>query len=147
LKCLSQRESTLLLVTEAIVEVQSDFFRKGKGYLAPLTLKEVAERVDMHESTVSRSVTGKYAQTPQGVFELKYFFASGVEISEGTFISAENIKEKIKLMIRSENSNKPYSDQHLTEMLQETGLQISRRTVSKYREEMGMTTSSKRTVR
>jgi RNA polymerase sigma-54 factor len=147
MKCLSQRERTLQLVTEAIVDVQSDFFREGRGHLAPLTLKEVADRVGMHESTISRSVTGKYAQTPQGLFELKYFFASGVQASEGVFTSAENVKETIKKLIQHENRAKPYSDQELMETINETGIHISRRTVAKYREEIGIAKSSKRVVR
>lgn len=146
IKSLSQREQTLQLVMEAIVVVQSDFFRHGRGHLTPLTLKEVANRVDLHESTISRSVTGKYVQTPQGLFELKYFFASGINTSEGAVTSTENVKETIKKLIQHENSRKPYSDQELMELLQETGIHISRRTVAKYREEIGVPKSSKRTI-
>lgn len=147
LKCLSQREKTLRLVAEAVVEAQAEFFRTGKGSLAPLSLKEVAERIGMHESTVSRSVAGKFAQTPRGIFELKYFFASGVYASEGQAVSADHIKRKIKELIRLENAAKPLSDQQLAEALLAAGLSISRRTVAKYREEMGIAPSSRRAAR
>lgn len=147
LKCLSQREKTLRLVAEAVVEAQAEFFRTGKGGLAPLTLKEVADRIGMHESTVSRTVAGKFAQTPRGIFELKYFFASGVYVSEGSAVSADHIKRKIKELIRSENAAKPRSDQQLAEALLGAGLSISRRTVAKYREEMGIAPSSRRAAR
>jgi RNA polymerase sigma-54 factor len=131
-------------VTEAIVELQRDFFEHGISYLRPLTLKDIAEKIEMHESTVSRVTSNKYAQTPRGVFELKYFFSSGFNASFGTQESAKAVKSRIKEMIDGEDKAKPLSDQKITDMLCQQGIDISRRTVQKYREELNIAASSKR---
>lgn len=144
LKSMEQRRQTLFKVTEAIVEFQKEFFQQGVHKLRPLTLKQIADRIGMHESTVSRATAGKYAQTPQGVFELKYFFGSGVATDEGDSASAESIKVKIKSMVDREDSRQPLSDQKISELLQQEGIQISRRTVAKYREEIGILSSMQR---
>jgi RNA polymerase sigma-54 factor len=144
LKSIEQRRNTIYKVTQAIVEMQRDFFEYGIDGLKPLTLRQVAEKVELHESTVSRATTGKYVQTPRGVFELKYFFTSGVSTDFGGSASAESIKAKIKKWIAQENPKVPLSDQKITDLLKQEGIQISRRTVAKYREEMGILSSAKR---
>lgn len=144
LKSIEQRRQTLYKVTEAIVEFQKEFFDQGVRKLKPLTLKQVAEKVGMHESTVSRATAGKYVQTPRGVFELKYFFDSGVATLVGEGASAESIKAKIKALVEQEDPTQPLSDQKIGELLQEEGIRISRRTVAKYREEMGIASSLQR---
>jgi RNA polymerase sigma-54 factor len=144
IKAIEQRRMTLYKVTEAIVRFQREFLERGVRYLRPLTLKEVAEVVGVHESTVSRATAGKYVQTPRGTFELKFFFSSGVESARGGGVAAEGVKRMIADLIAKENPAEPYSDQALTELLQKQGVSISRRTVAKYREEMGVPSSAKR---
>ncbi|ASS76503.1 RNA polymerase sigma-54 factor [Tumebacillus algifaecis] len=144
LKSIEQRRQTIYNVTTAIVELQRAFFEQGVRALKPLTLRQVAEKIGMHESTVSRATTGKYVQTPRGVFELKYFFTSGVQTTSGESASAESIKSEIKQLVEAENPRKPLSDQKLTELLQEKGIEIARRTVAKYREEEHIPSSSLR---
>ncbi|MFC4768373.1 RNA polymerase factor sigma-54 [Effusibacillus consociatus] len=144
LKSIEQRRQTLYKVTEAIVEFQKDFLDHGVRRLRPLTLKQVAEKIGMHESTVSRATAGKYVQTPRGVYELKYFFTSGLSTSVGESASAESIKAKLKSLIEGEDPKQPLSDQRISELLQEDGIQISRRTVAKYREEIGIQSSMQR---
>jgi RNA polymerase sigma-54 factor len=144
LKSIEQRRQTIYKVTSAIVELQRDFFDQGVRGLKPLTLRQVAEVVGLHESTVSRATTGKYAQTPRGVFELKYFFSSGVQTQSGEGASAESIKSEIRALVAGEDPKKPLSDQKLTELLQAKGIEIARRTVAKYREEQNIPSSSQR---
>ncbi|MDI3257845.1 MAG: RNA polymerase factor sigma-54 [Kyrpidia sp.] len=144
IRSLEQRRQTILRVTEAIVDLQRDFFDRGLEYLRPMTLRQVAERVGVHESTVSRATTGKYAQTPRGVLELKYFFSSVVQTRGGEVASAESIKAKIRKWIQEENRAEPLSDQRIADLLQGEGIQISRRTVAKYREEMRIASSAQR---
>ncbi|TCP55833.1 RNA polymerase RpoN-/SigL-like sigma 54 subunit [Tumebacillus sp. BK434] len=144
LKSIEQRRQTIFHVTSAIVELQRGFFEDGVRGLKPLTLRQVAEKVGLHESTVSRATTGKFAQTPRGVFELKYFFGSGVQTAAGDSASAESIKSQIKQLVAAENPKKPLSDQKLTELLQEKGIEIARRTVAKYREEENIPSSAQR---
>lgn len=144
IKAIEQRRLTLYRVTEAIVQFQRDFLDHGLRYLRPLTLREVAEVVGVHESTVSRATSGKYAQTPQGTFELKFFFSSGVEGDQGEGVAAESVKRLIEDLITHEDANEPLSDQVITDRLGQQGLKISRRTVAKYREEMGLPSSAKR---
>jgi len=144
IKAIEQRRLTLYRVTEAIVDFQRDFFQHGLRYLRPLTLREVAEVVGVHESTVSRATSGKYVQTPQGTFELKFFFSSGVDGGQGEGVAAESVKKLIADLIAKEDANDPLSDQSLTDQLSRQGLRISRRTVAKYREEMGVPNSGKR---
>lgn len=144
IKSIEQRRMTIYKVTEAIVKEQKDFFEKGIGSLKPMTLKEIAEIVDLHESTISRATNNKYVQTPRGVFELKYFFSSGLSTSSGEATSSESVKAKLKELVDQEDRKKPLSDQRLCELLNQEGISISRRTVAKYREEMGILSSAKR---
>jgi RNA polymerase sigma-54 factor len=136
IKNIEKRKGTVLRVTEAIMEFQSEFLEKGVEALRPLTLKEIAVMVDMHESTIARVTTGKYVETPRGTFELKYFFSSGLETEDGPNASSRSIKEKIRQIIDDENPKKPLSDQKIANILQEDGLKIARRTVAKYREQL-----------
>ena len=144
IKSIEQRKQTIFNVVSSVVKHQTVFLEKGPKYLKTLTLREVAEDVGVHESTVSRSINGKYMQTPRGVFEIKYFFSSGVMSSGGEGMSSNSIKTFIKEIIESEDPKKPYSDQEMAEMLGEKGIEISRRTVAKYREGMNILSSSKR---
>lgn len=143
LRSIEQRRLTLYRVTEAIVRLQRPFFDGGLRHLKPLTLREVAAEIGMHESTVSRATSGKYAQTPQGLFELKFFFSSGVE-GWGGAVSAESVKRMIRDLIAAENPREPLSDQAIAEALARQGVQISRRTVAKYREEAKIPSSAQR---
>lgn len=144
IKSIEQRKQTIYNVVSAVVKYQKDFFDYGSKYLRTLTLKDIAEELGIHESTVSRSINGKYLQCARGVFEIKHFFSAGVSDDAGEGISSNSIKEFIKEIVDSEERTKPYSDQKMVEMLKERGLNISRRTVAKYRDEMGILSSSKR---
>lgn len=144
IKSLENRKNTLYNVVKAIVQYQMDFFEKGPMFLKTMTLKKIAEMVNVHESTVSRAINGKYVQTPRGVFEIKYFFKSGVDNQDGEAISSESIKKMIKSIVSSEDSSKPVSDQNIADILVKEGYMISRRTVAKYRDELGILSSSKR---
>lgn len=143
IKAIEQRRNTIKKVLEAIIDFQKDFFVKGDRGLAPLTLKEVAESIEMHESTVSRVSNEKYVQTPRGLFEIKYFFCTGLDCDLGE-VSSKSIKEVIRDIIDGEDTKKPYSDQKISELLKETGIDISRRTVAKYRDELNILSSSMR---
>lgn len=143
-KSLEQRRLTLMRVTQAIVELQRDFFEHGIHYLKPMTQKEIAERVSLHESTISRATSNKYVQTPRGIFELKYFFTSALSTASGEATSSESVKRQIKAIIEREDRKHPLSDQVIAEMLAKEGIEISRRTVAKYREEMMIPSSAKR---
>jgi RNA polymerase sigma-54 factor len=136
IRSIEQRRMTLYKVANAIVEKQEDFLRRGIRFLKPLTLKDIAEKVGVHESTVSRATANKYVQTPRGIFEFKFFFASGLGNEQGT--TTEGIKQALKDLIASENPRSPYSDQKLSELLKEKEMEISRRTVAKYRDELGI---------
>lgn len=136
IKNIEKRKSTILKVSEAVMEFQHDFLEKGTSGLRPLTLKEVAEVVGMHESTVARVTTNKYIETPRGIFELKYFFSPGLETDSGVDASSTSIKAMLAELISNENPKKPYSDQKLAELIREKGINIARRTVAKYREQM-----------
>ncbi len=138
IRSIEQRRLTLYKVVNCIVDLQREFFDYGVRKLRPMNLKQVAGIINMHESTVSRATSNKYVQTPHGVFELKFFFASGVDNSAGEQTSSESIKRMIREMIGDENAHHPLSDQKLTEMLHQRGVMISRRTVAKYRDEMGV---------
>ncbi len=144
IKSLDQRKNTLYRVIKAILDYQMDFFEKGDGCLKTMTLKNIADTIEVHESTVSRAISGKYAQTPKGIFDIKYFFKSGVETSFGEEISSESIKKRIKSIICEEDISKPVSDQTIADTLKKEGYKISRRTVAKYRDEMGIPASSRR---
>jgi RNA polymerase sigma-54 factor len=144
IKSIHQRQRTLYMVTSSIVKFQMEFLEKGVAFLRPLVLKDVANDIGMHESTVSRATAGKYVHTPQGTFELKYFFTSSLRGNHGEEVSAESVKDKIRTIIGAEDGHKPYSDQHIAEMLAKEHIDIARRTVAKYRELMGILPSSKR---
>ncbi len=144
IRSIHQRQRTIYKVTESIVGFQRDFFDKGIAYLKPLVLRDVAEDVGMHESTISRVTTNKYVHTPQGVFELKYFFNSGINRFQGAAVASEAVKERIRHMIAAEDPAKPLSDQAIGDMLQEENIDIARRTVAKYREMLGILPSSRR---
>jgi RNA polymerase sigma-54 factor len=144
LKSIYQRQKTIYRVTESIVKFQRDFFDKGINYLKPLVLRDVAEDIGMHESTISRVTTNKYLQAPQGLFELKYFFNSGIGTSTGDDVAAESVKSRIRDIVAAEDSRKPYSDQKIVKMLAEEGINIARRTVTKYREMLGIRSSTAR---
>ncbi len=144
IKSIHQRQRTLYMVTSSIVKFQHDFLDKGVAQLRPLVLKDVANDIGMHESTVSRATAGKYVHTPQGTFELKYFFTSSLRSGHGEEVSAESVKERIRAIIAKEDARKPLSDQYIAEMLAKDQIDIARRTVAKYRELMGILPSSKR---
>lgn len=144
IKSIEQRRMTLYKVVESILKFQRKFFDEGKTALKPLVLKDVAEDIGVHESTVSRATNGKYVQTPIGLFELKYFFASSLSESDGEGISSTSVKSQIQKLINEENTQKPLSDQKIAEMLSAEGINISRRTVAKYRDEMRIPSSSMR---
>lgn len=144
IKSIEQRRQTIYNVVATVVEHQKDFLDYGPKYLKTLTLKQVAEILNIHESTVSRSINGKYMQTPRGVFEIKYFFSSGVTGTSGEGMSSNSIKTFIKEIIDGEDPKKPYSDQDIVGILSQKGIEISRRTVAKYREGMNILSSSKR---
>ncbi|NOY13105.1 MAG: RNA polymerase factor sigma-54 [Deltaproteobacteria bacterium] len=144
IKSIHQRQRTIYKVTKSIVKFQRAFFDHGIEYLRPLVLRDVAEDIEMHESTVSRVTTNKYVQTPQGLFELKYFFNSGINTADGDSIASESVKSRIKEIIAAENSKKPYSDQKIVALLKEQDINIARRTVTKYREMLGIGSSTER---
>lgn len=144
MKSIEQRKKTIYNVASAIVQFQNDFFAKGERFLKPLTLKQIAETVGVHESTVSRAINGKYMQCPRGVFELKYFFTGGILNEDGSGVSSNSIKSMIKEFVDTEDDKKPLSDSKISEMLHEKGIDISRRTVAKYRDDIGILPSSKR---
>ncbi|MCI6012248.1 MAG: RNA polymerase factor sigma-54 [Firmicutes bacterium] len=144
IKSIEQRKHTIFNVVDAVIRHQKDFFDYGPKYLKTLTLKQVAEDLGIHESTVSRAINGKYMQTPRGVFEIKYFFSSGVTGSDGEGVSSNSIKSMIKEIINGEDPKNPYSDQDMVKLLSDRGIEISRRTVAKYREGLNIPSSSKR---
>lgn len=143
-KALDQRAQTILKVASEIVEQQDAFFNFGIEFLRPMTLKDVAEAISMHESTVSRVTTGKYIGTPRGIFELKYFFSTALVSSDGIAHSAESVRARIKALIDSESPDGTFSDDTLVDMLQKEGIDVARRTIAKYREGMGISSSVQR---
>lgn len=143
IKSIHQRQQTIYRVTESIMKFQRDFLDHGVSALKPLVLRDVAEDVSMHESTISRVTTNKYVHTPQGVFELKFFFTSGLRSGQGE-VSSESVKERIRALVSAENPQKPMSDQAIVEILRAEGVDIARRTVAKYREMMNILSSSRR---
>lgn len=144
IRSIDQRRKTIVKVTECIVEKQRDFFDKGIEYLKPMILRDVAETVGMHESTISRVTSNKYVATPRGVFELKYFFNSAIRRDNADDIASESVKQAIKKIIAEEDERNPHSDQKIVEILAQDGVVIARRTVAKYREMLGILSSSKR---
>ncbi len=144
IKSIHQRQRTIYKVSESIVKHQREFFEKGPGFLKPMVLRDIANDIGMHESTVSRVTTAKYVHTPQGIYELKYFFNSGISSSDGDALASESVKLKIKDMVARENTKNPLSDQKIAEILSKEGIQIARRTVAKYREMLKILPSSQR---
>ncbi len=138
IQAIEQRRQTMLKVMNFIVDRQREFFERGVQYLKPLTLREVADHIEMHESTVSRVTNKKFVQTPRGVFSLKYFFSSGLSTTSGEEISARGVRDKIKGMVSEEDSKKPLTDQAIVNLLQAEGVKIARRTVAKYRDQLGI---------
>lgn len=143
IKSIHQRQRTIYKVAESIVKFQREFFDHGIEHLRPLVLKDVADDIGMHESTVSRVTSNKYAHTPQGVFELKFFFTTGIQTADGN-LSSSSIKEKIRNIIAAESPEAPISDQGIVELLEADKIKIARRTVAKYRENLGIASSAKR---
>ena len=138
IQAIEQRRQTMLKVMNYIVERQREFFEKGVQYLKPLTLREVAEVISMHESTVSRVTNEKYVQTPRGVLPLKFFFSSGLATADGEDVSARGIKAQLQKLVEDEDPKHPLTDQAIVNILRETGVQIARRTVAKYRDQLGV---------
>lgn len=146
IKSLHQRQQTILNIANQIVSRQREFMEKGVAHLKPMTMVQVAEAVGVHETTVSRAVSAKYIQTPQGVFEMKYFFTAGIQTSSGEGISNTSVKDMIAEMFAREDPSKPLSDQEIVNMLKEKGIVIARRTVAKYRTELNILPSNLRKV-
>jgi RNA polymerase sigma-54 factor len=138
IQAIEQRRQTMLKVMNYIVERQREFFEKGIQYLKPLTLREVAEVINMHESTVSRVTNEKFVQTPRGVLPLKFFFSSGLATSDGEDVSARGIKAQLQKLVQEEDPKHPLTDQAIVNILRESGVQIARRTVAKYRDQLGV---------
>ena len=144
IRSIHQRQKTIYKAMESILKFQRSFFEKGITHLKPMVLRDVAEDIEMHESTISRVTTNKYAYTPQGIFELKYFFNSSIKRIHGEAIASASVQAKIKKIIENENPKKPFSDSKMAEMLKDQNVDIARRTVAKYREVLGVLSSNKR---
>jgi RNA polymerase sigma-54 factor len=144
IKSIHQRQKTIYKVMESILKFQRDFFKKGIVHLKPMVLRDVAEDIGMHESTISRVTTNKYAHTPRGIFELKYFFNSSIKRIQGEAIASASVQEKIRQIIETEDLQRPYSDDKISKLLKEDNINIARRTVAKYREIMKILPSNKR---
>lgn len=144
IKSIHQRQRTIYKVTESIVSHQMEFFEKGPGFIKPMILRDIAADIGMHESTVSRVTTSKYVHTPRGIFELKYFFNSGIGKTDGDSVASESVKLKIKELVDNEDIKKPLSDQKIVDLLKKDGIKIARRTVAKYRDVLKILPSSKR---
>ncbi|HTY48374.1 MAG TPA: RNA polymerase factor sigma-54 [Steroidobacteraceae bacterium] len=144
LKSLEIRNDTLIKVARSIIERQAAFLEQGEEHMRPMILKDIAEAVDMHESTISRVTSGKYMHTPRGVFELRYFFSSQVEAADGSGTSSTAIRAKIRKLVKEEDANNPLSDGRIAELLSSEGIPVARRTVAKYREGMGIAPSNER---
>jgi len=144
IKSINQRQRTIVKVMESIIRFQREFFDRGSHALRPLNLRDVAEDIGMHESTVSRVTTNKYVQTPHGIYELKFFFNSSIQTADGDAIASESVKEKIREIIAAEDTRRPLSDQRIAQVLAERNIKIARRTVTKYRESMGILSSTTR---
>ncbi|MFZ2958502.1 MAG: RNA polymerase factor sigma-54 [Candidatus Ozemobacteraceae bacterium] len=144
MRYVDKRKDTIINVTKAIVEVQRDFLDFGLLHLKPLTLQDVADMAGVHESTVSRATSGKYAQTPRGLFELKFFFSGGARTQSGEGVSTMAVKKRIDDLVKGENSGEPFSDSEIVERLKKEGIVLARRTVAKYRGELNIPSSSSR---
>ena len=146
IKSLQQRQQTILNIGREIVQRQREFMDKGRAYLKPMTMVQVAEVVKVHETTVSRAVSNKYIDTPQGIYEMKFFFTSGIQTDSGNGMSNTSVKDMVAAMFAGENTGKPLSDQEIVKMLKEKGIVIARRTVAKYRAELNILPSNLRKV-
>jgi RNA polymerase sigma-54 factor len=144
IKSYGQRQRTIQRVAESIVKHQEAFLEEGLVALRPMVLRDVADDIEMHESTVSRVVNGKFMNTPQGILEMRFFFHSALGHSSGSDVSSVSVKERIRKLIAAEDERKPLSDARVAKALKESGLQIARRTVAKYREELGIPASKTR---
>jgi RNA polymerase sigma-54 factor len=144
IKSIQQRQKTIYRVAESIVKHQREFFDYGIDHLKPLVLRNIADDVEMHESTISRVVTNKYMHSHRGIFEMKYFFGSSIQRTSGDNIASKSVKEEIKQLVGKEDPKKPYSDCEIVDLLKGKGIDIARRTVAKYREMIGILPSSKR---
>ena len=138
IKSMQQRQRTIYKVVDSLLKFQRDFFEKGVEHLKPLVLRDVADDIEMHESTVSRVTTNKYMHTPLGIFELKYFFSTAIPQQDGEALAAESIRQKVKAMIKHEDADKPLTDNAISTALAEDGIKVARRTVAKYREQLGI---------
>lgn len=138
LRSLEQRNQTILSIAKEIVDRQQEFFDQGTSHLKPMTMGQVADTVGVHETTVSRAVSGKYMDSPQGIFELKYFFTAGYQTSSGRSVSNESVRQAIGDLVAAENPAKPLSDQDMVEILSEKGIPVARRTIAKYRDQLGL---------
>lgn len=144
IKSIHQRQRTLYKVAQSIIRLQQDFFDKGVAFLKPMVLRDVAEDVGMHESTISRVTSSKYMHTSHGIFELKYFFNSSINSVLGEAVASESVKDRIRQIVRDEDTAKPYSDKEIVALLKRENVDIARRTVAKYREMLGILPSNKR---
>ena len=147
MKNIEQRKQTIMRVCQSVVRRQMEFLEHGIDFLKPMMIKEIAEEIGVHPSTVSRAVSSKYAHTPQGVFELRYFFSEAVQGPSGGVLPLLILKRRVKKMIEEEDSAHPLTDEHITERLQAEGIQVTRRTVAKYREDMRIPSTHQRRVR
>lgn len=146
IRSLEQRQSTIKRIAELIVSNQYDFLRNGPEYLKPMTMQQLADMLDLHETTISRAIAGKYIQTPMGLFRFKYFFTGGFQSEAGEEVSSHGIKEIIRDFVANEDRSSPLSDNEMTKMLKERGFDVARRTIAKYREELGIQSSQLRRV-
>ncbi len=144
IKSIHQRQRTLYKVTQSIIKLQQEFFERGVANLRPMVLRDVAEDVGMHESTISRVTSNKYMHTPHGIFELKYFFNSSINSVLGEAVASESVKDRIRQIVREEDTSKPFSDKEIVSILKKENVDIARRTVAKYREMLGILPSNKR---
>ncbi len=144
IRSIHQRQRTIWRVTESIVKLQRDFLDKGIAHLKPMVLRDIAEDIGLHESTVSRVTTNKYVHTPQGIFELKFFFNTGISRTDGDDMASESVKEAIRQIVSGENPKKPLSDREIVDLLKTKNINIARRTIAKYREMLGILPSGKR---
>jgi RNA polymerase sigma-54 factor len=144
IKSIHQRQKTIYRVMESILKFQREFFEKGISFLKPMVLRDIAQDIEMHESTISRVTTNKYVLTPQGIFELKYFFNSSINRTTGESMASASVQDMIKKLIKNENPQKPYSDDKIADILLESNINIARRTVAKYRDVLKILSSNKR---
>ena len=144
IRSIHQRQQTISNIAQQVLARQRDFFEHGPSHLKPMTMGEIADAIGVHETTVSRAVSGKYMATPQGIFEMKYFFTSGYQTATGESLSNTSVKEAILDLVKHENGNAPLSDQQIVEILNERGIPIARRTVAKYRDELNILPSNMR---